>query len=831
MNLSRLCVALTLALLKFGSSAFAQQELGPLSVIVKDESGKPVPGATVQCVNWDNSFARTEPLTAREQGTSDANGRAQFEGVTIGQAFVRVISGDKGGWFRVQDGSVDVPLTIGVGHSAEVTVQDESGKPIEGVIASADGSIPFGTTDEDGKVKIRNHGVSYEPELYFAKKGYGWEAAGLHFNPERIIVTLKPGITLEGTVTGPDGKPVPEAEVWWNRNRKVNANAEGVFTFPEVAVGSTVDLHVLAWKQKPALVGDASIVLTDPPIQKVAITLKSTGRPKEDSPGATVSGVVVHAETGKPVQATLLLEHSSAFEWPDRVANTDAEGRFTIKNIQGDRVWLYAAPSNPALYAVDGLIQIDTRDTKAITIKVGEGCAIRGQVVNDDDTPVAGAEVMFRPMSPYHRPARTQRDGRFLIPYLDGAGITYTVSVSDEMRREANLEIGPMEKGEIRSGVELRLPKPVMPATLTGTVVDTEGKALANVNFYLNFERGGPEPSILTATSDDAGHFAIPIPRSGTVTISAHKVTQVAQERGGSDNISTDCAVLEGKTAVLVEGTDSEIRLVVSPKQVRLLALKVMDNEGNPIKAEVTLLRGKHNRDGVYLQEDGRHFVRNLPEEPYAIEVMAPQYRACVLFPGVEFREGDMNVTVKLTKGPFPVGESVWETVTGRPATAESLASTPLADMIRERERTYFMAALPPRERKPVPATPDGRSPTGLTVPYGPTPTAIQTMRIVDAGGKPVTRILIERLTLPDFGKAVLLPSKSGAQLPQSSEDGVYPMPTNDPNTPIVVSAPGLARVLVRTWGLTANETIALYPPATVELNVRGVDGRPTHIE
>ncbi len=797
-------------------SAEAQQELGKVSVVVQDEAGKPVPNATVQCVNWDNSFPRTEPLTPREQSTSDDGGRASFDGVTLGQAFVRVISGDLGGWFRVQERKPDFPLVIGVGHSTQVIVRDESGQPVEDVLASADGCIPFGKTDKDGVVTVRNHGIGYTPELYFWKAGYAWESVNLPFNPEKVFVTLKPGVVLEGLVLGPDGQPVPDVDISWNSQRSVRSDAKGAFRFPESAIGSKATLYAGAWNRQPPLNGEVTVTLTAPPMEKVTIAMNLAPTAPEQRRGATIRGRVLNADTDKPVRATILLEHSPAFEWPKKEAVTDETGQFTIEHVEGDRVWLCASAAQPTLYTVGGLVEVDlAKNTAAdVTIRMSEGCALRGRVLTAEGTPVPSVQVMFRPMGPYYRAIWTSPEGRFEIPGLDGVGLSYSLSVSDPLQRETTLEVGPMAKGDIRSELELRMPKAVQPATLRGAVVDADGKPMANVNLYFHFQGPPAEPSVLSASSDDLGAFSVPIARSGRVNTSAHKVIQTTP----SQHDSIDCPVAEGGVFELTEGINQEVRIVVHTATRRLIECGVVDESGQTVRAEVHILHGQHSDD--YVSRDGEGIYRStqIPKEAYVLEVTAPQYQARILFPGTDFQEDGTKTVVTLKKGPFAYGVSVWEAVTGRPATKEAVASTPLAELIRKRELQYFRAAL----AKPVVSSvPDGRSVVTPSLP------AISKVRVVDAKGKAITRILVESLYV-DQKKAALLPPESGAVQPITASDGLYPVPLGS-SPGCIVSAPGFARVPLELLPSSPDgvQTLVLEESTTLELTVKRVDGKP----
>ena len=614
-------ILMAFAVLIVALAAPAERYDGPVNIVVKDEAGQPVSGATVQCTNWYNIVMRTEPLAPNEQATTNAEGRVTFEGIPRGpfnEVFIHVVSGELGGWFRVQDREPEAALIIRVGNSIQITVNDITGKPVEGVTVLAENSLPFDKTDNEGRVTVRNYGVGYRPSLAFGKEGYGWEIEdALTAIPDSFGIILKPGIVLEGTVLGPDGAPLPKAEVYWAQFTSTGTDDKGFFRFPPAGKGSAASLMARKWVEQGTLEGGARVTLSNAPIEKVTVNTQLVLKP-----------------------------------WIER-----------------------------------------------------DGMANR-----------AASEV-----------------SRVLDGALRSAIRPFTAK--NEEKEEA---------------------KPaVKPAQLRGAIVDAQGKPVPNVELQLSGPCKASSPDRNTI-SDARGAFSAEITGTGQIVVGAQKHVRNTEH----SYIGIRCKIVEGAPFEVAEGVDKEVRLVVevgeepsrpssdtmallTPKagprtdpttgQLRRLAGNVIDENGKGVDVDVKVIAispaikmmMEQNKNSPFVMNrmgmgsllsampthvgrnldtgESSFFIERLPEPPYVVEVRAKHYQARVLFPEEDFKEGDMSLVITLKKGPFPLGVSVWETVTGRPATEEAVAETELGDIIRQNERDYFFEALPERQPQSAP--------------------------------------------------------------------------------------------------------------------------------
>ncbi|MCC6486676.1 MAG: carboxypeptidase regulatory-like domain-containing protein, partial [Candidatus Hydrogenedentes bacterium] len=805
MNRRVVCAAIPM-LLAWCASAV---ELGSIRLAIVDKQGQPVPGASVIAINWDNEIVRTDELRDNEKGTTDEKGQVTFKEKTIGQVFVRVQAGDQGGWFRVQDREKAGPvtLTLDTGQTVTGTLRDTAGAPIAGALILADSCLPIGETDAAGRFSVTNYGVGYSPQLIFAKEGFVPDGTHVHFEAAEVSFTLKRAVAIQGRVLMPDGTPVKDASVGGERrsSRPLRSGANGEFTISKAPVGEEITISASVRVKDVLYQARQRLTVTDPPPGPVTLQL-------EEVKFGSVRGRMIHMSTGEPVTGRVLLDTSNEFYNPQEEVNTDEEGRFVIESLYPGPYWLFAAPVTKTLYMVGGPKQVSiTEETLSpeVELSVDDGCALRGSVLAADGTPVAGRQVMWQPMTHY-RAIWTDEAGKFIIPYLDGAGITYTIEVSDDLQRVVSKTVGPLEKGQTVSDIELRMPPPMVPAPLRGNVRDEAGTPLPNVRLRFRYTESG-SPWGVEATTDAKGEYSAQIVRSGPVEVAASIGVQIERD-GSSDNLSRECEVLSTKTLTLEEGKDASLDLTVRTVPMGILAGTVTGPDGKPVHARLRLVYDGKERESSSAYREGEFMFRKLPAQPYLLEVTALGYKARVLRSGLDFVQGDVPVVIVLQPGPFAYDESVWETVTGTPATQESVDAYPEAKYVREREWSYHEEAKRPKRDETQRAQYQYKKP----------------LRILDENGEPLKRVVIEGLSsLPDY--EVLLYKEAGRQVQtQSSESGVYSLdPANSYGA--IVSAPGLSRVYVRPeWTDKPDmiQDVVLRRPAALELVVRGQNGK-----
>ena len=269
------------------------------------------------------------------------------------------------------------------------------------------------------------------------------------------------------------------------------------------------------------------------------------------------------------------------------------------------------------------------------------------------------------------------------------------------------------------------------------------------------------------------------------------------------------------------------------------VAVQVVDEAGNPVRADIRAVPHSYDLKAEY-QSDGMYRVAGYyrvsegdsPGTPLLLEITSSGYKARVLELGRDFRATGQSLRVELETGPFERNESVFSTVTGRPATDEAVAAMPHARLIRLRERDYrYLAALGRLPESEMP--PEPRQPSVWPGWDEPTPPPAETgsllpvmaeslkdvadlpvIRVLDTQGSPIQRIFVQWAWLrePYDGPGDLIPTPYGGGdlRTLSSPDGVFAVPNNclvwsDDKQPVFVPAPDSQERAIRVIVLPSN--------------------------
>lgn len=798
------------------ATAVAQYNLGDCTITVVDEMGHPIAGAQVHCVSWHYG-PRTTPLQPDEHGVTDAQGRVTFNNKSVGQSFARVVHGKLGGWFRVHDTEGEKThgtVTPALGRTMKGTLKDEVGAPIAGALVLMDGCLPIGETDSEGAFSLPNIGAGNPHSVGFYKEGFEWKTESLFHITGPLDVRLRKGFSVDVIVVGPDNKPVAGAHAFVNQqNAELKTDSDGKATIVGVAANEKLGVSVWAAIDEKGHSGSHTIVLSEPPDGPIVIHLEYV----PPTPRPVLRGRVVRADTGTPVTAQML----SGYDQYSPTGNpgaTDKDGQFLIDNYSGGTYWISARPINPVLYVQGGPVQVDFNKLPEdeLVLTVAEGCCIRGVALREDGTPVPDAWLQIEPWSGFVTMVQTRKDGRFTFANLDGVGVTYTISAQDEFGRRSSVSVGPMKKGEVREGVELRVPAMGKPHKLRVIVRDPRGEPLPNVQLSFTYE-GKPVSIPSVPVTDDAGRIELNVVEGGPIKVSAWtRISAGVGER--TQDVQQFLKISQNETFDLDATKDTDVELVMEHQMRSVLAGRVVDDSGNGVRAQLSIVSGDDRRDSTTSWDEGSFLFQRTPTPPYLLEVTEQGYRPRVFVIDEAFQSSGDPINVTLKPGPFAVGESVWSAVTGKPATEEAVNALPFAAYVRKNEARYYHEAKP-RPAPPVDATP----PRQLIAPR---------LRFVDAAGKPVERVMVQPLQSMAAPLVAAYKNVPGYQpAPTTSEDGIYRL--TDPMAPngSIVWSEESGRVLVHMleWTTDPNAVVdvELRPAAIVELRVRTADGLP----
>ena len=257
---------------------------------------------------------------------------------------------------------------------------------------------------------------------------------------------------------------------------------------------------------------------------------------------------------------------------------------------------------------------------------------------------------------------------------------------------------------------------------------------------------------------------------------------------------------------------------ICAPVQAQIppsaLHVTIANQDGAPINARLEVLLPDY-KSGKVERVDSSHFIAQIPQDvPYALEACARQYQARVILPEEVRQCNDSALTIRLNKGPFAYGTSVWEAVTGRPPTEEAVAAVPLARTIRAKEWSYYSEAFASSQPEPEHAAPPPRTPKDRII------------RVVDTAGQPVTGVVFHIPQQEQYLNAQQLPPPDALVQSLAAPDGVYTISTANG---CWLSALGLARAVAARdyYARDAKETIVLTPSCSVEFQIRNATGQP----
>ncbi len=346
----------------------------PLTVRVIDESGAPLPGANIHSGVWTNAkFPPNSDYTTNAQGTvtfelpaqvrilrlwASHKGRvpmiANFDARKLGGEPVpkdftfTLLPGTTIGGFVHDDIGAPIP-----GAKVEVCVDSREpgrgglGEPVvnEWLAEGKDACV----TDEHGFWALNN--VPAGPDWHIGLRlrhpdhvdDLEWRGRSgapfslQQFRDQSAITVMQTGVRVTGTITGPDGKPVPKALVIWGDRPYHNSNVQetfadeaGRFRFPPLMPGKTL-LTVIAEGHSPLL---KEIELTaTPQVENVQL-----------QPGKTLTIKFIDS-SGKPVpkvsvNITGWREKETLFNW--RHPNVPYSKIPDEANDQGIYTWTWA---------------------------------------------------------------------------------------------------------------------------------------------------------------------------------------------------------------------------------------------------------------------------------------------------------------------------------------------------------------------------------------------------------------------------------------------------------------------------------------------------------
>ncbi|MBI1325084.1 hypothetical protein GC170_18115 [bacterium] len=490
--------------------------------------------------------------------------------------------------------SGDDSKPVGKNEIAGIVV-DKSGKPLAGAKVDAYSWAPGNDTltGSDGRFRLKfsdKELTDQAVEMRVSNSGFATKAFDeVKGGTNDLRVELDDTTWIEGVVTGPDGKPVADADVRAGTPKKNYGRVVGTY-WSETKSDTNgryrlylepAEYEIIARKPGKGIVRV--------PFQTVAAGARATSDLALRK-GSTLQAKVVDSVSGQPVAGFRLRHwiHNLVFDY-EGVSGGD--GVLTIDDIPPSHIdlqveapgyarwWSEQAKSSfhrKSISSSDPFLgnwqrNFDHLDfeigetTKSVEIVVELETKIRGRAFDPDGKPVAGATVAPALTGTGNSltgdtrfSVRTDEEGNYEMKLPASGDRVYNLVVHDgdyfEWRNWANgvsrtLHTKP---GEVVEGFDMRLTKP---AVVRGRVLDKAGKPVPNrmvrTSAKDTLENRYYDP---TATTDAEGRFELKYVRAGEQYVQVYPFYLQADQ--AEDEISR---VVTLKPGDVVEGLEFRI--------------------------------------------------------------------------------------------------------------------------------------------------------------------------------------------------------------------------------------------------------------------------------
>ncbi len=425
---------------------------------VVDEAEQPVAQARVSvAMKRGGRWANAE---------TDLNGLFTVMGVAISpELFVRA---EKDGLVSKPVGPLDTStapvedITITMTKEASISgiVVDESGQPVPRaqvipypVKKDSQGfGSPVERTNEKGEFKVgRLAEGEYQMQAVVGDGGWTTNpnkeiirvAAGEAKTGVRVLADGAGGLSISGRITGEDGKPVRDANVWASgpsTHANGRTDSDGRYKVAGLKEGS-FSLHVQASGYSRGNLREIAAGS-----ENADIVLKGTGK---------IEGTVIDT-SGQPVTDFEILYAANAgmnmqnFQHMGPGARTrNDEGIFRIESAEEGTATLLVKAQGfaPKLQMVSDIVPGETKS--GVVVEVETGGMVTGRVLDSSKNPVSGAKVFdtAAPMDEYRRERASRTtsnaDGSFQLDGLPSGTVTISAYHPAHAGANVTVEVAP----------------------------------------------------------------------------------------------------------------------------------------------------------------------------------------------------------------------------------------------------------------------------------------------------------------------------------------------------------------------------------------------------
>lgn len=529
------------------------ERLGGLTVAVRDPAGEPAKGAVVLVTGSALWPARS--ATTGEDGTVNINGlprgfydlRAE-RGNLVSDALAGVLLE------RGESKSVELQLVEGRWITAKVTDGEGDGAPpVENAdVALVEGGLSsfplYGRTGKDGKVRL---GPIAGPDATVSARADGFvarSAVTVEEGQDEVQIPLIKGAKITGVVVDEDDYPIDGAEL-----EVVGIDVFGMPIAESSSVRGFAEDHFAF-----ALPGATPLV----PAGELGVMPIVPDIPRDVGP------------------LTVSRSERTAAPWVSR-----SNGEMVLEPVTPGRVRVVARHPDYT-EGISAPVDLVPGGEAEVKVVLRKGGILEGRVVEEDDTPVAGARIeVLSPFSSLERVTYTADDGSFAFAALPERVILH-LSRATALDHVVATEVFDVPRGDRRE-VEIVLPEPRDPITLR--VVDDRGYPIERVE--IRTTSLDPDTALIrTAFSDEEGEATILDARGLPLRF-------FARRRG------------YGPTVAEIEPVPKTVELVLPPA---VAAQGMVESRYGPIAdAEVTLLTPTGKR-GARADEEGKFRIEDL---------------------------------------------------------------------------------------------------------------------------------------------------------------------------------------------------------------------------
>lgn len=373
---------------------------------------------------------------------------------------------------------------------------------------------------------------------------------------QEVTFTLQDGVTVQGTVTDPAGAPVAGAGIWlqavstaWTGGREIaRADSQGAFALQHI--NPTQSLGAIAQGFAPSKLVDLDTVDSSQPPAIVDLQLQPGG--------GQLVGTVTDAD-GRPIAAAVVaagarprnLDHrgSRVVEaWTQRVARTDADGRFALAGLADGRMPVAVRKQGFGIWRDE--VEIQAAATTTIRPQLLRAAVLSGTVTDGDGKPLAEAVLRVYDKAPRldfiasgqidfdetfgHLAARTDAAGHYRVAGVT-PGVAFAFAQQGGPRRMGRPVAYTSAELEVAAGADVEW-NPVVTdgRTIEGVVLYADGQPMPTVFVTLTDERTQKQS---VQTNDEAGVFRFVCLEASTYAVrvqywDAPKDTPTLQQAG-----------------------------------------------------------------------------------------------------------------------------------------------------------------------------------------------------------------------------------------------------------------------------------------------------------